>query len=153
MSTWNNSSSLNKIIEGTPGITVLEHTLPRPSKSGKYKYLAYLFYGDALLLTAHVCFSIFQYYRLPQPLSEYDFLITYVVQNAIRAFGALLMFYCAQKLKPRIMPEAYILRINDAVPANIILELQRYFMFTPYAGNHPDTWIASCRKTEEITNV
>lgn len=149
MSTWNNSSSLNKIIEGTPGITVLEHTLPRPNRSGKYKYLSYLFYGTALLLTAHACLSIFQYYRLPQPLSEYDFLITYVVPNAIRAFGALLMFYCAQKFTPRILPEEYILRINDAVPANIVLELQRHFKFIRYDSAQPDTWIVSHRQVEE----
>lgn len=153
MSATNNSSPVNKIMEGTAGIIVLNHSLPHPDRDRKYKVLSCLFYICAVASTVHIIWDIIKYYQQPQLLTEYEFLITYILYNSLYAIGALVLMYAAEKFKPRIMPEAYILRINDAVPANIILELQRYFMFTPYAGNHPDTWIASSRKTEEITNV
>lgn len=153
MSATNNSSPVNKIIEGTAGIIVLNHSLPHPDRGRKYKVLSCIFYICALASTVHIIWDIIKYYQQPQLLTEYEFLMTYIIYNSLHAIGVLVLVYAAEKSKPRNLPEEYILRINDAVPANIILELQRYFMFTPYAEKHPDTWIASCRKTEEITNV
>lgn len=149
MSPTNNSSPENKIIEGTSGIIVLSHSLPHPDRDRKYKALSCLFSICALASTIHIIWDIIKYYQQPQPLTEYEFLITYILYNSLHAIGVLVLLHAAKKFKPRIVPEEYILRINDAVPANIILELQRYFVFTPYAENQPDTWIASHRQSEE----